>query len=788
MSVAARPIPPTKTPIPRLQSRPSSSALQPKPRPALPPSETISNATPSSSKPLATKPPAKTSPPARAPPLPSSSSSSSTPAMTAATALGSVPGKDTSSSAGKVFAKPSKEWVLPERAKPGRKVSADEPDNKRQSQNRLSQRAHRARRTDYITTLEERIRQYEADEIHSNVRLQEVARALKADNERLKKEVVTLKLQLADRSAEQSIEDDRHAFEEEMSRLREEVQLLRKQVGHHAPSNHSGSHSHGRDRHWQPQPRPEPQLSTHQHSGTPTTVNPRILTPEPSLPRENRTLVACPICPDPDPDCPCQQAQSGAPPSPGSTVQLPPIRAAAQTTMVSPPSTCGLCQSTEECLCRAVDEAEAAAGALGEVEGIDTKPILPPSHLDDRSPVDDSCGLCTGGEFCACKAVASNDPSSPTVAAVASATAVAVAQGPSSSSSSAALPLRLRVRGTLKTSIWALDNPTATPPPAPTPNASASVPVNSRPTLVRNASASRSEAVCSGDPSNCDACRNDSFGQEFCSHLFGNPLQPCETCTGNCMSIPSLLNSSNPSISSSGASVPLRRPIPVRPIPVRQSSHTAPGPLRQASSSSSAYSDEDPRAPLVMACCGEPGLCGTHAAGCAGEIIGLGPNTATDSTSTSTSSKRHRSSITSSSTHRREVGHDHDHDHDTMRPEQAWRALKAHPNSKFASLALLADVVARRTKCAGADDPGYPTLNVPTTGSAGALGPAGPERPASPATVAIHAALSEGSARGKRKVEVDSSAVREALRMLDSTPAPGDAEEGEREAKRAKRD
>ena len=47
-------------------------------------------------------------------------------------AIASAPaggGKDTSSSAGKVFAKPSKEWVLPERAKPGRKVSVEEPDS-----------------------------------------------------------------------------------------------------------------------------------------------------------------------------------------------------------------------------------------------------------------------------------------------------------------------------------------------------------------------------------------------------------------------------------------------------------------------------------------------------------------------------------------------------------------------------------------------------------------------------------------------------------------------------------
>lgn len=47
---------------------------------------------------------------------------------TASTSL-LLPGKDTSSSAGKVFARPSKEWVLPERAKPGRKLSVESPDN-----------------------------------------------------------------------------------------------------------------------------------------------------------------------------------------------------------------------------------------------------------------------------------------------------------------------------------------------------------------------------------------------------------------------------------------------------------------------------------------------------------------------------------------------------------------------------------------------------------------------------------------------------------------------------------
>lgn len=111
--------------------------------------------------------------------------------------------------------------MLPERAKPGRKVSNDEPDNKRQSQNRLSQRAHRARRTDYIQTLEERLRQYEADEIHSNVRLQEVARALKADNERLKAEVNELKNKCMEYNGEKDI------WEMERRTLKEAVRDMR---------------------------------------------------------------------------------------------------------------------------------------------------------------------------------------------------------------------------------------------------------------------------------------------------------------------------------------------------------------------------------------------------------------------------------------------------------------------------------------------------------------------------------------------------------------------------------
>ena len=116
MSVAALPPPSLqpRMPIPT-QKRP---VMQPRP-------STSAAVAPRTSQ-VKSKP---TSPPAlvRRPSSASSVTPLGTPVALPAPTAGSS--KDTSSSSGKVFAKPSKEWVLPERAKPGRKVSVEEPDN-----------------------------------------------------------------------------------------------------------------------------------------------------------------------------------------------------------------------------------------------------------------------------------------------------------------------------------------------------------------------------------------------------------------------------------------------------------------------------------------------------------------------------------------------------------------------------------------------------------------------------------------------------------------------------------
>lgn len=562
-------------------------------------------------------------------PKPAPSASSSAPKQAIPRAAPRIapplPGKDLSSSTGKIFAKPSKEWVLPERAKPGRKAATDEPDNKRQSQNRLSQRAHRARRTDYIATLEQRLRQYEQDEIHSNVRLQEVARALKQDNEKLKAEVGRLN------AAVGSLRAERDAWTSERRALNDTIKQLRG----------------GR-------------IST--SPTTPYAPTPRSIGIATPVTQPSRATVACPICPDPDPDCPCQQPaplQSQDP----TLAPLPPITASSPSTTSRnawnvEPSNCGFCDlAPEACLCR------------------DIKPVISRSP----SPIGD-CGLCTNDSFCACRAGAAAAASSPASKSIPlksllaaalpgpsmgiatssiATTTVAPAPAASIQIASAAVPLKRKAKADRIQSVWTLSN------------------VKAR--------TARTEAVCTGDPSNCDACRNDTFGREFCGHLFNRPHE----CNGGCAS------SSSSTGSGSGSGV------------------------------------VEDGGVVKTSCCGAPELCGQHS-DCSPPAAGSGPDESAGSGSGSGSGGPDT------------IGLSEEH----MRPDLAWRTLKAHPNAKFAPLAMLADVVARRHKVRG------PRVE---------LSPSPP-----PPTMR----------------EIQTSAVKDALRWLDGQKRGAEEEGQERDGKR----
>ncbi|KAJ1023546.1 hypothetical protein NDA16_003163 [Ustilago loliicola] len=135
-------------------------------------SSTIASAPPSPTK-LKSAPLAPVLP---ASPAPSSSSSNTTTSLAKKDSTGPL-------------VQPSKEWVLPARAKPGRKPSETEPLTKRKAQNRASQRAFRERKQSYLAELEAKVAAYEAAEIDRSVEIQKVAQKLRAENEALRKEV-----------------------------------------------------------------------------------------------------------------------------------------------------------------------------------------------------------------------------------------------------------------------------------------------------------------------------------------------------------------------------------------------------------------------------------------------------------------------------------------------------------------------------------------------------------------------------------------------------------------------
>ncbi|SNX85458.1 uncharacterized protein MEPE_04167 [Melanopsichium pennsylvanicum] len=119
---------------------------------------------------------------------------SASPTSSISSSSSSVPKKDTG---GGSLVQPSKEWVLPARAKPGRKPSETEPLTKRKAQNRASQRAFRERKQSYLADLEAKVAAYEAAEIDRSVEIQKVAQKLRAENDTLRNEVSVWKEKFA---------------------------------------------------------------------------------------------------------------------------------------------------------------------------------------------------------------------------------------------------------------------------------------------------------------------------------------------------------------------------------------------------------------------------------------------------------------------------------------------------------------------------------------------------------------------------------------------------------------
>ncbi|KAK9389788.1 hypothetical protein V1515DRAFT_583904 [Lipomyces mesembrius] len=92
--------------------------------------------------------------------------------------------------------RPSKEWVLPPRPKPGRKPSTEAPPTKRKAQNRAAQRAFRDRRAARVVELEERLQELESEKEEKEIRLTSTLIRISAENQELKSVTDELKQQL----------------------------------------------------------------------------------------------------------------------------------------------------------------------------------------------------------------------------------------------------------------------------------------------------------------------------------------------------------------------------------------------------------------------------------------------------------------------------------------------------------------------------------------------------------------------------------------------------------------
>ncbi|KAK9362825.1 hypothetical protein V1504DRAFT_447593 [Lipomyces starkeyi] len=92
--------------------------------------------------------------------------------------------------------RPSKEWVLPPRPKPGRKPSTETPPTKRKAQNRAAQRSFRERRAARVVELEERLQELESEKELKESRLTSTLMRISVENQELKSVTDELKQQL----------------------------------------------------------------------------------------------------------------------------------------------------------------------------------------------------------------------------------------------------------------------------------------------------------------------------------------------------------------------------------------------------------------------------------------------------------------------------------------------------------------------------------------------------------------------------------------------------------------
>ncbi|KAF9478509.1 hypothetical protein BDN70DRAFT_879843 [Pholiota conissans] len=133
-----------------------------------------------------------------------------------------------------LWATASKEWVVQPKPKPGRKPKkdaagtskddAEQVDVKgRRIQNRVAQRAFRERKQSQLSELQARIQSYEQGEIERNIALQNIAKRLKEENEKLRRENIALQAELSQMQSGNTQNHNRNFLQPDKKRSRDET-------------------------------------------------------------------------------------------------------------------------------------------------------------------------------------------------------------------------------------------------------------------------------------------------------------------------------------------------------------------------------------------------------------------------------------------------------------------------------------------------------------------------------------------------------------------------------------
>jgi hypothetical protein len=434
--------------------------------------------------------------------------------------------RETSSSTGIVFAKAKSEWVIPQRAKPGRKSSKANLEtqsvslyNRVQcldlvadsstcaywtiqksvqvtttttttaSGSRDAQRAFRERKTEYVSSLESRIEAFEKGEIQRNVALQSTARAMKEENIKIKTELVTVKRDLVMRETDGKLKSDKiGALESALVEMREKLTRMERRVREterrafeqlqhhrsivnsrcgscgHRPRSESGASSPASSLHMEDRYDGSP-LANERFESNAMDFDTLPKTVSPLSDNEQRPRLPT-------------RSRSGTQNPPSSSHNFQPLQSDDEVDSISRQvamdMACGFCEGIESvCVCRIVRENERKG-----VQGDSIRPISPQgSIMGILYPVTKQLTPTYHAEITAAVRSTSILDNLPPV--------------------EAAVPLRRRQRtgdvfGIKKVPIFAVS-----------------------PAIVQGGQSPLyiPPAECSGDPRNCPACKDDEFGE-----------------------------------------------------------------------------------------------------------------------------------------------------------------------------------------------------------------------------------------------------------------------------------